>query len=114
MSLKTNAFWLADYVDQDQRWIGQDGRVVLVDDMGPRWQEAALRYLRTHAEGLHHAVETRLVLELLPDDVDAERALCAHQAVAPAVWLEDTPIVRRLATLATRRRFLRHPRRWWR
>ncbi len=110
-ALKLHAWWLVAYLDQDEQWIGHDGRVVRVDAMGWQWQRAALRWLRTHADGLHHAVGTDLLLD---PTVDGERAVHAHQAVEPAVWLEDTPIVRRLATLEVRRRFLRHPRRWWR
>lgn len=113
------SFRAAGLLMQDAIWEGRDGRVRL-DAMDARRQRALLGWLRAHADGLHHARETDL---LLTPGVDAEREHHALRVVAPAVWLEDTPLVRRLATLAMRRRPLTlglarrlhiGTRRWWR
>lgn len=102
----------AALVMQDEIWEGNDGPQ-RIDDMDPRRQRALLRWLRAHAAGLHHARETDVLLSI-GYSVEHEREYQRLRALDPRVWLEDTPLVRRLATLCARRKFLAHPRRWWR
>jgi hypothetical protein len=122
---KVHALWVTDLLHQEQRWLTSDGRTIAIDAMTPDHADHALAWLRRHAAGLHASYETQLLLE--PEPVSARErlnqhmAIAAHRRIAPDEWLDDTPLVRRLATLQARRRFLRHPnrfllhpRRWWR
>lgn len=95
---------------QDEHWHTTDGRLLRINDMTRHHRRHALAWLRAHAEGLHRAHETEILLG--PDDVATERAAHEHRALAPAVWLDRTPLVARLATLEMRGRF--SLRRWLR
>lgn len=104
-------------VQQDQVWEGRDGPV-RVDDMDVRRRRALLAWLRRHAEGIHHARLTELLLAL-GYDVDREREYQRLLALGSASWLEETPLVRKLARSVPRvswpgRGLLRGRRRWWR
>jgi hypothetical protein len=106
------SFAAADMVMQDEVWRGSDGWV-RVDDMSVRRRRALLAWLRRHADGLHDARMAELALSR---GVEAERAYGRMVALGPAVWLEETPLVRRLAR-TTRRiswpgRGLLRRRRW--
>lgn len=94
---------------QAQVWQTADGRVIRIDAMTHAHRRAALRWLRAHADGLHRAEHTDL---LLRPDVDPQRAAYRLALVEPAVWLDDTALVARLATLDVRVRW--GIRRWLR
>lgn len=107
------------------RSYGDEGRLVTryVDDMGTWHRRRVLRWLREHAPMLRdwHADELtrrQRLGKLTLHQWGAE--LAALDATSPEVWLDEQPLVRRLAELTpstpvpVRRLFIRNPRRWWR
>lgn len=113
---------LLDQADHWHAW-GDEGQLVQLrlDDMTPSHQRRTLAWLRDHAVQLHGQrkdVSVRLHRRGLLTDgefADEQRYL---DALDPAVWLDDQPLVRRLVQLiprapapVRRRRYL--PRRWW-
>lgn len=120
MTGPTGTLYLADLLVQDEHWITGDGRTLRLNDMDPAHLRFALAFCRRYAATLHYDVETALLFE--PEsDVEGEwfwrdALLRQHQGTAPEVWIDDTPLVRRLVALVPRepraprwRRFL--PRR---
>lgn len=88
MTGKVSAYRVLNLLSQDQRWQTSDGRTVRLNDMTAAHRRAALTWLRAHAEGLHAAHHTETPPG--PDEVTDKRAAAA--------WLENTPLVARLAT----------------
>jgi hypothetical protein len=113
-------------VDQADHWCawGDEGQLVRfrLDDMPLAHRRRVLAWLRSHADQLH-GQQLDLLSRLrrrgqLSDDAFANET-ATLEATEPAVWLEETPLVRRLVQLTPaeprsvrRRRLL--PRRWWR
>jgi hypothetical protein len=121
---------LLDQADHWHAW-GDEGQLVRLrlDDMTPTHRRATLAWLRGHAELLHaqrKAIVGRLYKRGELDDVEFADELRYLEALDPAVWLEDTPLVRRLVQLVPREpvrpprvltfglaRRLHRGRRWW-
>jgi hypothetical protein len=113
-------------LDQAEYWCawGDEGQLVRLhlDDMTTAHRRRVLDWLRAHAEQLHTArldVLARLRRRGQLTDAEFAAEAAALEAIAPVVWIEDTPLVRRLVQItpppprpARSRRFL--PRRWWR
>jgi hypothetical protein len=113
-------------LDQTDHWCawGDEGRLVRLrlDDMTVAHCRRVLAWLRAHADQLHSdRIDVLARLRRSGELTDTEFAaeVATLEATEPAVWLEETPLVRRLVQLtpaeprpARRRRLL--PRRWWR
>lgn len=94
---------------QTEIWRDRRGADRLIAGMAHFYRRNVLRTLRRLAPDLWRDHETELLLR--NDDV----AVALHRTVDPAVWIEDTPLARHLATLVVRDRLVAAgPRRWWR
>lgn len=96
-------------LDQASIWRswGDDGRLVtqLLDDMSPRHRAQALAWLREHAQVLidnRKAAVSRAHRRGYLDDDEMGHELAYLDALDPAVWVEDQPLVRRLVAMVPR------------
>lgn len=78
---------------------------IQLEEMTVEHRRALLAWLRRHAAVMHaHQARTNASLwqSGLIDDTELGRRMRALRSVAPQVWLEDTPLVRRLVQLVPR------------
>lgn len=97
-------------------WTGGQFVRIRLDDMSPEHRRRVLAHLRAHAEFFHHRqldTLTRLHRRGRLSDTELGDESRYLRALDPAVWLDDTPLVRRLVQLTPappaaprRRRFL--------
>lgn len=88
---------IAQLLEQDQIWRGQDGHVFYVSELPDEYLGNVLAYLG------RHAAELLLLRRTWEEhDVFVERTTASVESTDPTAWLLDRPLYRRL--LAEQRR----------
>lgn len=94
-----------DVLRQDKIWIAKDGRKLRLEEMEPGHRSNLLAYLRRRAPGLHLQNALRLSTMPMPDiesmayDTLSD-GINRELDMPPERWLEEQPLVIRLAELA--------------
>lgn len=98
--------------EQDRYWVDRDGRPHLLEDMTGGYRQAVIAMLERRCEEFHLAVSetltARVIDDLVEGHVNGDVILVAlgeplTSEIPPDVWLEATPLLRRLRTLERRR-----------
>jgi hypothetical protein len=89
---------IIDVLEQDQRWLGQDGFPYLISEMEQSHRINVLRFLERRAEQLYRqkAWRDERILAGAPDDVWGEYERGRSLPQDPMRWLASTPCVRAL------------------
>lgn len=100
--LRHNLFGL-DTLHQDERWLDKAGTEHRLDDMPPSYRRHLLAFLRRRAFGLAFRDSIAALSSPLAPRGDMACDAMDHaldwQMAHPAEWLENTPLVKRLASL---------------
>lgn len=97
---KMNVF---DLLEQDEVWVTQEGETLRLEDMEPRHRRNTLAFLRRRAHELHERMSLYYITVPAPTaDIASlmfEREMTEHFEKEPKVWLEEQPLMQRLAAL---------------
>jgi hypothetical protein len=93
---------IIDVLEQDTRWLGQDGFPYLISEMEQSHRINVLRFLERRAEQLYRqkAWRDERILAGAPDEVWSEYERQRALPQDPMRWLASTPCVRALMAAA--------------
>jgi hypothetical protein len=93
---------IIDVLEQDTRWLGQDGFPYLISEMEQSHRINVLRFLERRAEQLYRqkAWRDERILAGAPDEVWGEYERQRLLPQDPMRWLASTPCVRALMAAA--------------